>query len=139
MPEEYRRQEDRDKLIQLSEAVSHMNKSMEEVKSTLADIRASLGGVQVMQSEVTELKTQNADYRKTLQEHEVKFGQIKLASWIFGVSLTFVSSIAGWAWSQLGSLNSADNQLASKVLTLELKLDNVQTLQSMKNQTDSQK
>lgn len=139
MPEEYRRQEDRDKLIQLSEAVSHMNKSMEEVKSTLADIRASLGGVQVMQNEVVELKNQNADYRKILQEHEVKFGQIKLASWIFGVSLSFVTGIASWAWSQLGSLNTTDNQLASKVLTLELKLDNVQTLQSLKSQTDPTK
>lgn len=139
MPEEYRRQEDRDKLIQLNEAVTHMNKSMEEVKSTLADIRASLGGVQVMQSEVSELKAQNGEYRKTLQDHEVKFGQIKMVGWILTFCLGFVGSIAGWSWTQLDSLKTADSNMASKVLTLELKQDNMNTLINLKSQPDAPK
>lgn len=139
MPEEYRRQEDRDKLIQLNEAVTHMNKSMEEVKSTLADIRASLGGVQVMQSEVNELKSQNAKFQDKLQDHEVRFGQYKVIGSILAAVLVASTGLVGWGWTQLSTLTNNDSELNRKVTVLELKQDNMSTLINLKSQADNPK
>lgn len=133
----FRRTEDRDRLIQLGEAVNHMNQSMGEVKETLLAIRESLNGVQVMKNEVSELKAQNVEYRNKLQDHEVRFGQIKVFGWIFGFVVTGVTSLAGWSWSQLDSLKNTDSSLSAKVLTLELKQDNMNTLLNITNSNNS--
>lgn len=133
----FRRIEDRERLIQLGEAVNHMSRNMDEVKATLKDIRESLNGVQVMQSEVVELKSQNIEYRNKLQDHEVRFGQIRLVGWIFTVCIGLSTSMAGWAWTQLSGLQTADKALGDRVLTLELKQDNMNVILNLKQNPDA--